>query len=164
MGIEDEFDEEVNNVSLTYDELNSAFEELLEAFNILQPKYSKVRNDLKCLLNENKELTEKLEILDAETDKQAAEHDSETEAHKTEILKLQSENKELRNQVDDLNVCLGKFVKGIDTLGALLGQEVNINKEGLEYTPVKRNISKKKNIKEPMKEVPRKQDNNKRDN
>ena len=37
MGIEDESDEEVNNESPTYAELNSAFEELLEAFNILKP-------------------------------------------------------------------------------------------------------------------------------
>ena len=112
MGIEDESDEEVNNESPTYAELNSAFEELLEAFNINKPKYFKARKDLKCSLNENKELTEKLEIMAVETDRQAAEHDSEIEAYKIEILKLKSENKELRDQVDDLNVCLESSSKG----------------------------------------------------
>ena len=128
MGIEDESDEEVNNETPSYAELNSAFEELLEAFNILKPKYLKVRKDLKYSLNENKELKNKLEIIAAETDKQEIEHDSKAEDYKTEILKLKSENRELRDQVDDLNVCLEKFVKGTDILGALLGQEVNINK------------------------------------
>ena len=149
MGIEDESDEEVNNETPSYAELNSAFEDLLEAFNILKPKYLKARKDLKYSLSENIELKNKLEIIAAETDKQAIEHDSKAEDYKTEILKLKTENKELRDQVDDLNVCLGKFVKGTDTLGALLGQEVSINKEGLGYTPVKRSINRK-NMKEPV--------------
>jgi hypothetical protein len=66
MGIKEE---EVNNESPTYDELNSAFEDLLEAFNTLKQKYFKVRKDLKSSLNEIKELTEKLDILATETNR-----------------------------------------------------------------------------------------------
>ena len=46
-------------------------------------------------------------------------------------------------EIDDLKITLGKFVKGKNNLDTMLGMKVNFQREGLEYTPPAQNAFKR---------------------
>ena len=49
----------------------------------------------------------------------------------------------LMQEIDDLKITLGKFVKGKNNLDTMLGMKVNFQKEGLGYTPPAQNTFKR---------------------
>ena len=49
----------------------------------------------------------------------------------------------LMQEIDDLKITLGKFVKGKNNLDTMLGMKVNFQKEGLGYTPPVQNAFKR---------------------
>ena len=49
----------------------------------------------------------------------------------------------LMQEIDDLKITLGKFVKGKNNLDTMLGMKVNFQKESLGYTPPAKNVSQR---------------------
>ena len=49
----------------------------------------------------------------------------------------------LMQEIDDLKITLGKFVKGKNNLDTMLGMKVNFQKEGLGYNPPAQNASQR---------------------